>query len=184
MGGGVDKDLDIVFLSRISPKKNLIGAIKCFGKIKWDVHFTICGPIEDIEYWNRCLEELEHLPANVRWSYEGDVPSEAVQEKLQQYEIFLFPTKGENYGHVIFEALSVGCIPIISDQTPWHVIAERNAGYVLPLTKDMEGFASALDHLYRMQLAERIEMSERAVEIAKEKVRLSHKETGYKIIFG
>ena len=30
--------------------------------------------------------------------------------------------KVKNYGHVIFEALAGGCIPIISDQTPWNDI--------------------------------------------------------------
>jgi hypothetical protein len=38
---------------------------------------------------------------------------------LAEYDLFLFPTLGENYGHVISEALASGCPVVISDQTPW-----------------------------------------------------------------
>ena len=58
-----------------------------------NTYFTIYGPQEDMEYWEKCQEELEMIPSNVCWSYEGDVLSEEVQERLQRYDIFLFPTK-------------------------------------------------------------------------------------------
>lgn len=176
--------LDIVFLSRISPTKNLLGAIKCLKNLQANARFTIYGTREDREYWSSCLKELDKLPSNVCWTYEGDILSEEVQEKLQQHEIFLFPTKGENYGHVIFEALSVGCIPVISDQTPWYMITERNAGYILPLTENMSEFTQVLEKLNKMPEEDKLEMSERAVKIAFEKVEQSKTNTGYRTIFG
>lgn len=181
---GYSEWLDIVFLSRISPKKNLIGAIECLKNLRVNAQFTIYGPKEDVEYWDRCLKELKKLPPNICWSYEGDVLSEEVQQKLCEHDIFLFPTKGENYGHVIFEALSVGCIPIISDQTPWNVIAERKAGYVLPLTEDMREFTCVLENIIKKTEKAKIEMSEHAVKIAEEKAEQARKNTGYRMIFG
>ena len=50
------------------------------------------------------------------------MPSEEVQSVLSTQDILVLPTKSENYGHVVFEALSVGCIPIISDRTPWSLV--------------------------------------------------------------
>lgn len=182
--GKYKKYLDIVFLSRISPKKNLIGAIKCLKNLKSDVRFTVYGPKEDREYWDKCQKELDNLPNNIHWTYEGDVLSEQVQEKLQEHDFFLFPTKGENYGHVIFEALSVGCITIISDQTPWKIIAERKAGYILPLTEDMIEFTRVLENINQMTEKEKLEMSERAIKIAEERVEQSRRNTGYRTIFG
>lgn len=181
---GYSEWLDIVFLSRISPQKNLMGAIECLKNLRVNAQFTIYGPKEDVEYWDRCLKELKKLPPNICWSYEGDVLSEEVQQKLREHDIFLFPTKGENYGHVIFEALSVGCIPIISDQTPWNVIAERKAGYVLPLTEDMREFTYVLENIIKKTEKAKIEMSERAVKIAEEKAEQARKNTGYRMIFG
>lgn len=176
--------LRLVFLSRICPQKNLLGAIKCLEQVRSEVEFTIFGPREDAAYWESCKSRLEKLPGNIRWYYAGDVPSEDVQRKFQQNDVFLFPTLGENYGHVIFEALSVGCIPVISDQTPWGIIAEKNAGYVLRLSEKMTDFAEALDQLSEMEAHQRMQMAERAVQIAWEKVERSKRETGYRIIFG
>ena len=96
----------------------------------------------------------------------------------------MFPTLGENYGHVIFEALSVRCIPVISNQTPWEIIAEKNAGYVLSLTDDMRRFSEVIDIIANMPFEERTKMADRAINIAKEKVDSSRRETGYRIIFG
>ena len=180
----IGDELKIVFLSRICPKKNLLKAIESLEQVCGKVQFTVCGPKEDITYWEVCKSKLETLPENIRWSYDGDIPSEAVQEKLGQNDVFLFPTLGENFGHVIFEALSVGCIPVISDQTPWDIIAERNAGYVLPLSDKMTVFTEAIDRLIEMEVHLRMQMAARAVQIAQEKVEQSKKETGYRSVFG
>lgn len=171
--------LKVVFLSRISPKKNLLRAIESLQRLQSEVVFTIYGPIEDVSYWNKCQEEIKRLPSHVVCHYEGNVPTENVQEKLSEHDVFLFPTLGENYGHVIFEALSVGCIPVISDQTPWNEIAERNAGYVLPLSGD---FGAVVERLARLE--DRSSLSRNAVQLALDKVEKNLKETGYRQIFG
>jgi glycosyltransferase involved in cell wall biosynthesis len=38
---------------------------------------------------------------------------------FRQYDLFVFPTRGENFGHVIIESLSVGTPVLLSDRTPW-----------------------------------------------------------------
>ena len=39
---------------------------------------------------------------------------------LSGYDIFLFPTIGENFGYVILEAIHAGCFIMISkNRTPW-----------------------------------------------------------------
>lgn len=85
---------------------------------------------------------------------------------------------------MIFEALSVGCIPVISDQTPWSEIRERKAGYVLPLKDDMKEFIEALYNLSSLSTEEKAGMSDKAVRIATEKVEQARIETGYRTIFG
>ena len=49
------------------------------------------------------------------------------------WDLFLFPTVGENYGHVIQEALSAGCVALISDQTPWQDLEQSGVGAAIPL---------------------------------------------------
>lgn len=125
--------LKIVWISRISPKKNLLGAIEILQEIVADISFTIFGPIYDNDYWNECKNALDNLPQNIHWSYCGNIESEDVVDRLKEFHVFLFPTFGENYGHVIQEALSAGCACVISDQTPWKDLEKNNLGYVISI---------------------------------------------------
>jgi glycosyltransferase involved in cell wall biosynthesis len=121
------------FVSRISPKKNLLGAIRMLDGIRGDVLFTIYGPAEDAAYWAECEQAIAQLPPNVRCDFQGGIPSSEVQDRLSEHHFFLFPTLGENFGHVIPEALFAGCPVLLSDQTPWLDLDEHAAGWVLPL---------------------------------------------------
>jgi glycosyltransferase involved in cell wall biosynthesis len=47
--------------------------------------------------------------------------------------LLLLPTHGENFGHSIIEALSVGCPVLISDRTPWKDLEKAGVGADLPL---------------------------------------------------
>jgi glycosyltransferase involved in cell wall biosynthesis len=124
-----------VFISRISPKKNLLFALRMLQSVLGDISFDIYGPIEDARYWNRCEKAIGTLPPNVRVKYMGMVEHEKVGEVFAEHDLFLFPTLGENYGHVICEALSAGCPVLISDQTPWRHLQEEGAGWDIPLAE-------------------------------------------------
>lgn len=137
-----------VFISRIVRKKNLKAAISYFKNIDGDVTFDIYGPIEDKDYWQECQDEIKLLPSNIKVNYCGLVSHDQIHETFARYHAFLFPTLSENFGHVIAEALSVGCPVIISDQTPWNDVQYIDGGWSIPLDK-IENFTSAIkDVLY------------------------------------
>ena len=125
--------LHLVFLSRISPKKNLSAALELLAEVKVRVMFDLYGPTEDKEYWDKCQRLIATLPRNVTVSYKGCVRPEAVVTTLSRYDVFLFPTLGENFGYVILEALMAGCPVILSDQTPWRNLSEKQIGFDIPL---------------------------------------------------
>lgn len=114
-----NEKLRVVFLSRISRIKNLIQTINVLTKVKAPIVFDIYGPIEDQEYWAECQKQLKLMPKNIEWTYFGSVEPNNVQKTFSKYDIFLFLTLGENFGHAIFESISSGCLPIISKYTPW-----------------------------------------------------------------
>ena len=135
--------LRVVFLSRISPKKNLLGALRMLQDVAGQVSFDIYGPLEDPEYWNACKKVIGTLPPNIRALYAGEVEHGRVFDVLAAYDLFLFPTLGENYGHVICEALGAGCPVLISDQTPWRELENAGVGWDIPV-QDNDRFSAIL----------------------------------------
>lgn len=125
--------LKIVFLSRISPMKNLDGALRMLQGIHGNVTFTILGPVGDRNYWDKCRILIGKLSDNITVAYKGSILHENVICELRNHHLFFLPTHGENYGHVIFEALSAGCPVLISDQTPWRNLEQKGIGWDVPL---------------------------------------------------
>jgi glycosyltransferase involved in cell wall biosynthesis len=125
--------LRIVFVSRISPKKNLLGALSLLLRVRQQVRFDVYGPAEDQDYWAECQRAAAALPANVVFTYCGILQPLEVTRTLATYDIFLFPTLGENYGHVIAEALCAGLPILITDTTPWRDLEQMKLGWDIPL---------------------------------------------------
>lgn len=120
-----------VYLSRISPKKNLLTALRALTTCDGAVTFDIYGPIQDSDYWKECLGVIERMPSNVQVVYRGALPAESVRQRLDAYHFFVLPTLAENFGHAIHEALSVDLPVLIGNGTPWGAVASANAGWIL-----------------------------------------------------
>ena len=103
-------------------------------------------------------------------------------ETLEKEHVFLFTTIGENYSHVIQEALSAGCPCVISDQTPWQDLEENSAGKVLPLD-DNSRFVQAIEIYANMTEQEFQIASYAAHDYAKRFSRESIETTGYRHLF-
>ena len=122
-------DLKIAFLARICAIKNLDGALRMLSRVKGTVHFSIYGIIDDQAYWHKCEEVIRELPENIHVSFRGGLQRHEVIKTLAENDVFFFPTKSENYGHVIHEALRAGLPVVISDRTPWHDVERNGAGW-------------------------------------------------------
>lgn len=141
--------LNAIFISRIVSKKNLDFSISLLKDIQGDINYDIYGPIEDRNYWEKCKTIIKDLPKNIKVNYRGFINREDIFEKMSTYDVLLFPTKSENYGQVIAEALLSGCVPIISDQTPWSDVNMYNAGWSIPLNQKEE-YIQIVNNLARM----------------------------------
>lgn len=160
--------LKIASLSRIAPIKNLEVALELIGRISPDViiEFDIYGTLEDKNYWEKCQKMIAKLEGNVHVSYKGPLLPHQVGETLEGYHVFLFPTQSENFGHVIFEALSAGLITLISDQTPWKNLEAFDAGWELPLDNPA-AFVEKLERLAAMSQEKIDQMRQGAKHYAK-----------------
>jgi glycosyltransferase involved in cell wall biosynthesis len=139
----------IVYISRISRIKNLDFALSCLSRMKHPITFDIYGPISDGDYWKKCQDIIRQLPSNIRVNYYGTIANENVAHTMSKYHAFFLPTGGENFGHAILEALSAGCLVLISDKTPWRHLESKKIGWDLALD-NVKAFEQALNQLIEM----------------------------------
>lgn len=174
----------LIFLSRISRKKNLAAIPDILELLGTDVRVSvdIYGIPEDEEYLDECRKNFAKLPDNITWEYKGEIESEMVPAIFANYDAFIFPTLGENYGHVIAESLSAGCIPIISNTTPWLDFNEKNAGYVCDIDKPEE-FATAIRQIASMDESELLPKRTACYEYIGAKNAKEAEISGYRRIF-
>jgi glycosyltransferase involved in cell wall biosynthesis len=125
--------LKCLFVSRIVEKKNLLYAIELLATIKADVQFIIIGPTESAIYWQQCNEAISRLPENIKVEYKGPIPNHELGSYYLQHHLFVLPTYGENFGHVIFDAFVNGRPVLISDQTPWKGLQTKKTGWDIHL---------------------------------------------------
>ena len=179
-----NNDLRIIFISRICPQKNLFYALRVLEAVHTDktIKFDIYGVIEDKQYWSECQKEMKDLPTNIKAQYVGAIKPDDVINTFRKYDVFLFPTKGENYGHVIYEALAAGCIPIISDQTPWNDLIANKCGETISLNNP-ELFTEAVCRYCSFTSNELLESKKMCISYAKQKRESTVENSGYKSVF-
>lgn len=143
----------LVSVARIAVEKNTLLAINSLRGVAGQVQYNLYGPVYDGAYWAQCQAAISALPPNVHVEHRGAVPPEEVAAVLAAHHALFMPSAGENFGHTMLEALSVGRPLLISDRTPWRMLEKDQAGWDLPLG-DADGFTPAVQQLCEMDQVE------------------------------
>lgn len=136
----VSESLKLVTASRISAIKNLdfIFEILLANDFKKSIILDVYGNIENENYYKQCLSLIKKYPKSKNTiSFKGEFNPNELDNILLDYNLGVFPTKNENFGHAIVECLSVGLPVMISDKTPWQNLEQYKCGFVLPLKKQL-----------------------------------------------
>ena len=121
-------NLKLVSIALISPMKNILMVLTAMAKCNYHIEYNIYGPVKDTNYWELCKEKIKTLPGNIRVNYHKEIVPQKVKEVLMNAHVFILPSKSENFGHAIYEALSAGRPVITSNNTPWNNLRESCAG--------------------------------------------------------
>lgn len=156
-------ELRLIYLSLITGKKNLLFLLDILKEIDQPVVLHIYGPIKDQDYWRKCISQMNGQIHSIK--YCGLVNPKDVQNTIRRYHAFVLLTKGENFGHAIYEALSCGIPAIISQYTPWARLQEFNAGLTVDINKPDECL-DGIKKFLRMEQAESDLLSEGAFQMA------------------
>tara|TARA_R110001592_G_scaffold79795_2_gene238361 strand:- start:7561 stop:8688 length:1128 start_codon:yes stop_codon:yes gene_type:complete len=141
--------INILFLSRISPKKNLITILNTLNFLDTGIiNFTIAGTIDDKAYWEKCQLLIDLLPQNINVEFLGPLSRNDVREELNKSHLFFLPTLNENYGHAIVEAMVHSNIVMLSNQTPWTDV--RNYGGFVGDVYDIDYYSESIKEIIKM----------------------------------
>jgi glycosyltransferase involved in cell wall biosynthesis len=124
----VPGQLKMVSIALISPMKNILWIIKVLKECTGEIEYNIYGPVKDEEYWEVCRQEIKTLPQNIKLNYRREIEPQKISGALKDAHLFILPSKSENFGHSIYEALSAGRPVITSKNTPWNNLQESRAG--------------------------------------------------------
>lgn len=165
---GAAGQLRIAFISRISPMKNLDGLLRILAGVRVPVTLNIYGPVEDEAHWRECRALIARLPGNVTAAVVGPLDPDAVSGVFAEHDLFALPTHGENFGHVVFEALRAGTQVLVSDRTPWRTLP---SGALTALSlDDIDGWRRAIEAAAHRPIAERLSLRAESVAYAREYV--------------
>lgn len=159
-----------VHISRITPKKNLLAALRAFKALTAEARFDIYGPVEDQRYWAQCLRVIDEMPQHLTVTYRGHLAPADVLPTFARYDVFIFPTLGENFGHVIAESLAASCPVICTASTPWSDALSDGGGQLVALG---DGSLAAAIERYATLTPEERDVSRRLAAAAFERWQMS-----------
>jgi glycosyltransferase involved in cell wall biosynthesis len=173
--------LKLVFLSLITEKKNLHLILESLKISDLEIQFDIYGPVKDIVYWERCKFIIKDLPANVKCTFHGPVEPNKTQSIIENAHALILPSKGENFGHAIYECFSVGRPAIIGWNTPWGNLTEKKCGFITDLSVD--SINTAIKKLQTLTVAEYSAICENSLKIAQDYYSSAADQNSYKALF-
>ena len=137
------RDLKIFYLGRVHPEKGVAELIEAFNNVPIDIRrdwkLSIRGPwrTEQGGGGKKFINQLKKMISERSSSIEllDPVFSESeLKEELKSARIFAYPSlaeRGETFGLSVLEAMSCGCVPIVSALQCFKDLVENNKnGYV------------------------------------------------------
>ncbi len=120
--------LKLITVALISPMKNHLLILQALQNCIYNIEYTIIGPIKDTNYWALCLQQIALLPPHIKVHYIAEVLPHFIHAELANAHLFIMPSKSENFGHSLVEALQAGKPIITSHNTMWQYLDKHQAG--------------------------------------------------------
>jgi len=123
------------------------------------------------------------MPPNITVNYHGDIAPDKIEQALAKSHVFILPSKSENFGHAIYEALTAGRPVITSKATPWNNLQSAKAGINVS-TDDTQELINAIDYFAGMNQEQLNEWSNAAREYAIKAIDMNVIRKEYEVMFG
>lgn len=149
-------------IALISPMKNHLAVLQSLQKSTSSIQWHIYGPVKDAAYWKECEEFMTTLPQHIKVVYHGELSPSDKTKAMQQFQVFIMPSKSENFGHALLEALSAGKPVITTNTTPFKYLQHTNAGFTADINQLHEDLSIAIADFSAINETELTERSKAA----------------------
>jgi len=165
------KPSTILFLSRIDPKKGLEVLLDAFDRIAAgspDLRLVIAGDGRPAY-----VAEIRRLAASLgscdKITFTGNVAGRQKQQLLEDADLFVLPSRSENFGVAVAEAMACGVPALISTDVGIHPeVTNAQAGKAISCRADPEPLATAMGQMLSDPAALR-RMGENGWKLARDK---------------
>jgi glycosyltransferase involved in cell wall biosynthesis len=129
--------LELIFVGGLVPRKACDLALRAAAPLLRDhlARFTVVGDGPERE---RLKQLTRSLGVEKAVSFCGYVKHDEVLQRLQSADVMVFPSLRDFGGGVVFEALSLGAVPVVVDFGGPGDIVHPEVGYKVPLTNEAD----------------------------------------------
>ena len=161
----------LLFLSRIHPFKGLELFLECILAIKDEFRknnwiFVIAG-INELSHEEELKIFVENNDINDIVRFIGPQYKQDKVNTFDSADCFILPSKGENFGIAVIEALARGLPVITTRTTPWKELEDLDCGWWIRRTKN--DFINTLLKLFSKDENNLIEMGKNGIELVESK---------------
>ena len=155
---------EALFFSRIHEKKGILELLNSWSIIRpSDWILKIYGPVSDLNYMKKIKEKISKLSLdNSVFIFDPVFEYNQKEKVFLNSDCFLLPSKSENFGMSIVEALSYGLPVLTTEETPWKILNKINAGKIIKFSQ--ENLTLSLKEITSMKDEELVKMGERGKE--------------------
>ena len=142
----------VLFLGRIHPEKGVLELVRAWSKLsarlKENWNLKIKGPWQEREggagasYLHQVEQAIKDAGAKIELEQPSFNQNKLVEE-LQSARIFSYPSlgeKGETFGLAVLEAMSCGCVPLVSDLKCFTDFVENERNSVVFKRRESDGW--------------------------------------------
>ena len=119
----------LIYIGRINPIKNLLLLLEVLSLVNDPVQLRIIGHVDDQRYWSDCQKKINQLSENKNVVLLGALSNKDTLQIMKKSDCLCLLSNSENFGQVIYEALSLGIPVLTSNFTPWNNLELKKAGW-------------------------------------------------------